>query len=136
MNAPVKVRFVVLQGELDEVTAARIRAAISEPDTTVIHAVPTVSQIIDRVSYETGVSREAMIGRTHSKGAVRARFAAIWLAYRWAGKTTGQITPAFDDRDHATIGYAVAKAQAMRQRDPSFLALCDMVVAHFTGSVL
>lgn len=136
MNAPAKVRFVVLQGELDEVTAARIRAAISAPETTVIHAVPTISEIIDRVSYETGVSREAMIGRTHWKGAVRARFAAMWLARRWAGKTSGQIEAAFDGRDHATIGYGVAKAQAMRQRDPSFLALCDMVVAHFTGGAL
>ena len=136
MNAPAKVRFVVLQGELDEAMAARIRAAISEPDTTVVHAVPTIAQIIDRVSYETGVTRDAMIGRTHWKGAVRARFAAMWIAYRWAGKTSGQIEAAFDGRDHTSVSYAVAKAQTMRQRDPSFLALCDMVVAHFTGSTL
>lgn len=136
MTAPVRIRFVVLEGELDEAMAAQIREAISAPEATVIHAMPTIAQIVDRVAYETGIRPPAMTGHSNWRGAVRARYAAIWIAYKWAGKTSGQICRVFDNRDHSSIHYAVTRAQDMRQRDAAFLALCDKVVAHFTGGDL
>jgi chromosomal replication initiation ATPase DnaA len=136
MSAPARIRFVVLEGELDEATVAQIREAISQPETTMVYSMPTIAAIVERVSYETGVYQHIIVGPSQAAGATRARYAALWIAHRWAGKSTGMLMRAFSDRDHSTILHGVAKAQTLRQRDPAFLALTDKVIAHFSGGQL
>lgn len=135
MNA-VRIRAVIVEGELDEATVATLRAAMDSPEHSVVFATPRVADVVERVAWETGISAAVILGTSRARGAVRARFAVYWIAHNFCGRSFNRVGQTLGGRDHATVRNGVLQAQLMRQRDPAFLALTDKVVAHFTSGGL
>lgn len=131
MNAAVRIRAVIVEGDLDAATIATIRAAMDSPETSVVFATPRIAEVVDRVAWETGVAGAVILGTSTARSAIRARFAVYWIAHAFCGRSYNRIGQTLGGRDHQTVRNGVLQAQLMRQRDPAFLALTDKVIAHF-----
>ncbi|MFZ5747159.1 MAG: helix-turn-helix domain-containing protein [Pseudomonadota bacterium] len=125
------MRAIILDGRLGPSEIAAIHAALDDPEQQVVWRLPSVAEIIARVSTQTGVRTSVMIGEGRGLGALRARYAVAWMGYCVAGHTLERIGRALGGRDHSTIRHAVAQAKLLRRRDPAFLMLTDGLVEYF-----
>lgn len=138
MNAPVqhaadgpRVLAVILEGRPSPEVIQALRQAMATPEQTVVHAPPSIAAVIEKVAFETGVPRAAIVGPGRCKPEVRARRAISWVVRQFGHKTLQQTGNALGGRDHATVSHQVARAEDLRERDPAFRVLTDKVVAHF-----
>ena len=67
---------------------------------------------ISEVAANAGLTYDDIVGPCRNKPVVRARHAAMYLAYRDLGKSTTQIGKAFGNRDHTTVLHAIRKVEA------------------------
>lgn len=72
----------------------------------------SIAEIVARVAAEAGVSSSAIFSQSRLRAHVRARHAAMYLAYRETGKSLPKIGLAFGNRDHTTVLHAIRKVEA------------------------
>lgn len=122
-----RVKAIVLDGPASAATIAAIRAELDAQDAAIVLASPTVADIVKRVSFETGVSVQAIVGDRQHAPAVRARKMTMWLAYELTGRSLSSIGRVLGNRDHSTVIHGVHTSKALRQRDPAFRQVTNRI---------
>lgn len=89
-----------------------------------------VTDIIDQVAYETGVSRADIRGDRRFPALFRPRCAVCWLARRLSSASLPQIGDVLN-RHHSSVLHACRCAAELRERDPAFRRLTDRLLRHF-----
>lgn len=72
----------------------------------------SIAQIVDRVAERACISPAAIYGSSRLRCHVRARHAAMYLAWRDLRKSTPKIGMAFGNRDHTTVLHAIRAVEA------------------------
>jgi len=88
--------------------------------------------IVAAVALETGLTVEKIVARGRVQKFVRARAAAAWLARRTSDLSLPMIGVAIGGRDHSTVLYLIAKAEARRDSDPAFRLMTDKLHRKFS----
>lgn len=71
--------------------------------------VPTLDNIIQAVTKETGVTEEEMTMCSRCREYVYARYMVFWLAYNYTKVTQTALAIRFCLRDHVTVHYGIKK---------------------------
>lgn len=82
-----------------------------------------VQRLASKASELTRVSLQDITGSRKFKLIARARFAVYWAA-RAQGYSYPRIARVLGRRDHSTVKRGYQRAEAMRESDPAFKALC------------
>lgn len=82
-----------------------------------------VQRITAKASEITKVSLQDITGSRKFNLIVRARFAVYWAA-RTKGYSYPRIARVLGGRDHSTVKRGYQRAEALRESDPTFKALC------------
>jgi len=86
-----------------------------------------VGDIVRDVAWHTGLKRDDIIGPGRDKVHFRARAAVCWLAMDCMIASLSQIGAVLGGRDHSTILAAGRRGADMRERDPAFRMLTDIL---------
>ncbi len=71
--------------------------------------VPTLENIIQAVSRETGVTDEEMMMRCRCREYAYARYMVFWLAYNYTRATQTSMARRFCLKDHVSVSYGIKK---------------------------
>lgn len=126
----MKIRAIIIEGEVDEATIAAIHAAVA-PEATRLTYAPSVAEIVAAVARETDIPASDIVGPYQAAPIVRARQAVSWIARRVCDRSLSSIGAALR-RDHSTIIQHLGRADRRREQDDDFRDLTDRLVAAYT----
>lgn len=139
MVAVVSVRLLVLEGEIDDATIARLKEVLASSlyRREIVEAQSggrcAVGDIIAAVAVEMRLRPIDITGERRSRPIVYGRYAVTWIARKTTRKSYPQIARAMGGRDHSTILNQLRRAEALREVDPAFRRLTDRLAAEFSG---
>lgn len=90
---------------------------------------PRPDQILSRVAEAYGVTVADLRGRSRKPQIVQARQAAMLALRRLTDLSSGEIGEQLDGRDHSTVLYGAAQAEARLLADDDFRRRFDLVIA-------
>lgn len=88
----------------------------------------TYEKIIEATRGVTGFSEEALTGNSRKREIVTARYIAIRLLRATSKMNLNKIGSKFNNRDHATIIYALDQAEYRMNHDPEFREKFNLIL--------
>jgi len=82
----------------------------------------SVESIVKATAHYYGLPVDELTGKRRTKGIVRPRQVAMFIARSITGATLDEIGDAFGGKDHTTVLYAVGKIDEERKADPALRA--------------
>lgn len=127
----MKIRAIIIEGEVDEATIAAIHAAVAPQAETALVFNPSVAEIVAAVSRELDIPVREITGAHQALKIARARHAVAWIARHVTDRSPAAIGRALG-RDRTTTISSLARAKEYREKDAAFRDLTDRLVATYT----
>lgn len=83
---------------------------------------PDIRTIVDVAARFFGVEPGDVLSPRRRAAEVRARQAAMWLAFELTGASLEEIGSQIGNRDRTTVRHGINQVEARRERDPDFAA--------------
>ena len=112
------------QGTIISQLRERIQSLQAEINTrpncsVLLGEIPTIGAILAAVSEYFRIPVDLLVGQYRHRKATLPRQVAMYLATRYAMKSTGQIGRVIGGRDHSTVFHGHQKIERLRKSDPA-----------------